>query len=249
MSVFDLEAISTLPPESFDKEATKEKTKELVKELDDLQYLLFAESKRSILIVLQGMDASGKDGAVREVFSSVNPQGVRVKSFKKPTERELSQDFLWRVHQHTPPKGMIQIFNRSHYEDVLITRVIGLVDDETAHKRFEYINNFERMLQDHGTAILKFYLHISEEEQQERFRERMEIRRKFWKHNPDDHETARLWPAYRKVYQDMFQYCGPDIPWEIIPSDKNWYKEYIIAQRLVDTLKGFNMKFPELETE
>lgn len=247
MSVYNLETISTLPPENLNKIDIKKQTKHLIKELDDLQYLLFAEHKRSVLIILQGMDASGKDGAVRKAFSSVNPQGVKVISFKAPTEEELDHDFLWRIHQHTPAKGMIQIFNRSHYEDVLITRVNDIIDDITAQKHFNYINSFEQMLQDKGTGILKFYLHISEEEQHKRFKERVQIRRKFWKYSPDDHETARYWPAYRKVYQDVFENCSPNIPWMIVPSDKNWYKEYIITKTLVDTLKNFDMQFPDLQ--
>ncbi len=246
---FNLAEIPTRAPSDLSKDETKEETKVLIKELEELQNKLYAEDKWSLLIILQGMDASGKDGAVREVFSAVNPQGVRVKSFKVPTERELSHDFLWRVHQHTPPKGMIQIFNRSHYEDVLVTRVLGLTDDATAHRRFKMINSFEQLLQERGTQILKFYLHISETEQQERFRERLNNPRKHWKYNPNDLKSAKDWPLYRKYYAEVFAQCSPEIPWMVVPSDQNWYKEYLIAQRIVDTLRSLNMKYPGLELE
>lgn len=247
MKKIDLLSLSTRAPEEFDKNETKEKIEQLVTELEELQRLLYAESKWKILIVLQGMDASGKDGAVRKVFRSVNPQGVRVKSFKSPTKEELSHDFLWRIHEHTPENGMIQIFNRSHYEDVLITRVIGLINDKTAYRRFEYINSFEKMLEEQNTKVLKFYLHISEKEQQERFEERLEMEHKHWKFNPNDLETAKKWSEYRKVYQDVFEHCSPEIPWIIVPSDQNWYKEYTIAKTLVNTLKSLDMKYPKLE--
>ncbi len=249
MTSYDLSNVSTRAPQHISKEDIKDQTKALIKELEELQNKLYAEGKWSLLIVLQGMDASGKDGAVREVFSAVNPQGVRVKSFKVPTEEELAHDFLWRVHQHTPRKGKIQIFNRSHYEDVLVTRVLGLTDDETAHKRFEIINAFERLLQERGTQVLKFYLHISEEEQQERFQERLNNPRKHWKYNPNDLKSAADWPLYRQYYGEVFENCGPDIPWTIIPADQNWYKEYLIAEKIVTTLRALNMQYPGLEVE
>lgn len=247
MSNIDLATLSTRAPEHFEKQQIKDETDLLTLELDELQNRLYAESKWSLLVVLQGMDASGKDGAVKDVFKAVNPQGIRVKSFKKPTDEELSHDFLWRIHKHTPPKGKIQIFNRSHYEDVLVTRVLGLVDDKTAHKRFGIINGFERLLQDRGTQILKFYLHISQPEQLERFKERLEIPRKQWKYNPNDLKTASKWPEYRQYYQEVFEHCSPEIPWIIVPSDQNWYKKYLIAKTIVDTLKGLNMKYPGIE--
>ncbi len=249
MANYDLSTLSTRAPQNLSKEDTKEKTKELIKELEELQNKLYAEGKWSLLIVLQGMDASGKDGAVREVFSAVNPQGVKVKSFKVPTEEELAHDFLWRVHQNTPRKGMIQIFNRSHYEDVLVTRVLGLTDDETAYKRFAIINAFEELLQERGTQILKFYLHISEEEQKERFQDRLNNPRKHWKYNPNDLKSAADWPLYRQYYAEVFENCGPQIPWTVIPSDQNWYKEYLIAEKIVTTLRALDMQYPGLELE
>ena len=249
MSSFDLDKLSTRAPADLNKEEIKEKTKALIDELEELQNKLYAEDKWSLLIVLQGMDASGKDGAVREVFSAVNPQGVKVKSFKKPTERELAHDFLWRVHQHTPRKGMIQIFNRSHYEDVLVTRVLGLTDDATAESRFGIINSFEKLLQERGTQIIKFYLHISQEEQQERFQDRLNKPHKHWKYNPNDLKTAEDWPLYKQYYREVFERCSPEIPWTIVPSDQNWYKEYLIAETIVTKLRGLNMQYPGLDLE
>ena len=246
MPNYDLDTISTRAPKDLSKEDIKTETLKLTVELDELQNKLYAEGKWSLLVILQGMDASGKDGAVKHVFSSVNPQGIEVKSFKAPTKKELSFDFLWRVHKHTPPKGKIQIFNRSHYEDVLVTRVLGLTDDEKAKERFKIINSFEKLLQDRGTQIIKFYLHISEAEQLERFQERLNNPRKHWKYNPNDLRSASRWPEYRQYYQEVFENCGPDIPWTIVPSDQNWYKKYIIAKEIVETLRSLNMKYPGL---
>jgi PPK2 family polyphosphate:nucleotide phosphotransferase len=184
---------------------------------------------------------------IKNVFGGLNPQGITVTSFKAPTAEELSHDFLWRIHRHTPAKGMIQVFNRSHYEDVLITRVHGWCDDETARKRFQAINDFERILQQHNnTHVLKFYLHISPEEQQERLKERMENPEKAWKYNANDFEEAKRWNDYMKMYEDVFQYCN-EPQWIIVPADQNWYKEYLIAKTLADTLAGLNMQYPALK--
>ncbi|MES1222397.1 MAG: polyphosphate kinase [Bacteroidota bacterium] len=182
MGKIKLAEISTRAPKDMEKDKTKQKLQDILGELDDLQNLLYAESKHSLLIVIQGLDASGKDGVIRNVFGKLNPQGVTVKSFKAPTPEELSHDFLWRVHSHAPPKGGIQIFNRSHYEDILVTRVHKWCDDKTAKKRMSAINDFEKLLKDHSnTNILKFYLHISPEEQQERLEERVKDPGKQWK--------------------------------------------------------------------
>jgi PPK2 family polyphosphate:nucleotide phosphotransferase len=247
MGKISLKDISTRAPKEFDKETTKKKTSEILNKLDDLQNLLFAESKNSVLIVIQGLDASGKDGVIRNVFGVLNPQGVTVKSFKAPTLEELSHDFLWRVHHATPAKGVMQIFNRSHYEDILITRVHGWCDDETAKKRMKAINDFEHLLQEHNnTHILKFYLHISPEEQEERLMERMKDPGKMWKYNEKDFEEAKLWDQYMRMYEDCFEHCDK-VPWTIVPADQNWYKEYVIASALYDLLKGLDMKFPGLK--
>lgn len=243
----NLDKIDTRAPKEFDKKETKEKTVSINEKLKDLQNLLYAEGKHSILIILQGMDASGKDGAIRNVFSGMNPQGINVVSFKAPTKEELDHDFLWRIHKHTPMKGMIQIFNRSQYEDVLITRVHKWCDDELAMKRMKAINDFEQLLTDHNnTHILKFYLHISREEQTERLSERLKDPAKMWKYNENDFKEAELWNDYRKAYEECFENCDK-VPWHIVPADQNWYKEYYISNELYKLLNGLNMKFPQLE--
>jgi len=247
MSKIRLSEISTDPPKKADKEKIKAETEAILSELDELQNLLYAEHKNAVLIVLQGMDASGKDGLVSHVMSRMNPLGIDVKPFKAPTDEEKEHDFLWRVHKHAPGRGIIQVFNRSHYEDILIQRVHKWIDDKTAQRRMAAINDFERLLSVHNnTKILKFYLHISPEEQQKRLTERTQNPRKMWKYNKADQEEAKLWKKYMNVYEDAFNKCN-DIPWIIVPSDHNWYKEYIVAKTLRDTLKGLKMKYPTLE--
>jgi len=247
MSAIKLNDISTRAAEDRDKKETKEKTVEMLQELNELQNLLYAEGKHSLLVILQGMDASGKDGAIKNVFGTLNPQGVHVKSFKTPTDEELSHDFLWRIHPYAPPTGTIQIFNRSHYEDILITRVHGECDDNLAKKRMKAINNWENLISVHNnTTVLKFYLHISYKEQQERLAERMVNPAKMWKYNADDENESKLWDSYMKVYEDCFENCN-DIPWAIVPSDQNWYKEYIIARKVLETLSSLNMKYPGIK--
>ena len=249
MAELNLSKISTKADKDLDKKKTKEKTGKIVEELNELQNLLYAENKHSLLIVIQGMDASGKDGVIRNVFGRLNPQGVRVQSFKAPTDEELSHDFLWRIHHHAPAKGMIQIFNRSHYEDIVITRVHNWCDDETALKRMKAINNWEELLmQDNNTHIIKFYLHVSPEEQLERLEERMKDPAKMWKYNEKDYKERELWDEYMKMYEEAFANCNQP-PWNIIPSDQNWYKEHMIAGKVYDTLKNLDMKFPEMKTK
>jgi PPK2 family polyphosphate:nucleotide phosphotransferase len=241
-----LKDFSTKAPKEFDKSKTKEETASLLKELNELQNILYAESKHSVLVILQGMDASGKDGAIKKVLGQLNPMGIDVTSFKTPTEEELKHDFLWRVHQHTPLKGMFAVFNRSHYEDVLITRVHKWCDDSTAKKRFKAINDFEQLMAEHNsTLIFKFYLHISREEQQERFKERMEDPAKTYKYNENDFKEAELWDQYMQMYEDVFENCNIS-PWTIVPADQNWYKEYTIAKTIVNGLKELHMKYPQL---
>src|SRR6195952_1954432 len=247
MAKIKLGDIDTRAPKDLDKQTIKEKNIKITDELNDLQNLLYAEGKHSVLIVIQGMDASGKDGVIRNVFGKLNPQGVTVKSFKGPTAEELSHDFLWRVHSHTPPKGMIQIFNRSHYEDILITRVHKWCDDSLAKKRMKAINDFERLLTEHNnTIVLKFYLHISPEEQQERLQERISDPAKQWKYNENDFAEAKLWKEYMEAYEDCFENCN-EVPWNIIPADQNWYKEHLIAKKLRDTLEDLKMQFPGIK--
>ncbi|MDQ6762876.1 MAG: polyphosphate kinase [Bacteroidota bacterium] len=247
MNSIKLKDISTRAGKDYDKTETKEKTEKILKELNDLQNLLFAENKHSILVVIQGMDASGKDGAIRNVFTSMNPQGVNVKSFKAPTPEELSHDFLWRIHLHAPAKGMIQIFNRSHYEDILITRVHNWCDEKTARERMKAINDWEELLsKDNSTHILKFYLHVSPEEQQSRLNERIKDPSKMWKYNENDFQEAKLWNIYMQMYEDCFNNCNMP-PWTIVPSDQNWFKEYTIASKLKDTLASLDMQYPGLK--
>jgi PPK2 family polyphosphate:nucleotide phosphotransferase len=247
MSTIQLKDIDTRAPKEADKKETKEKLEKILEELDALQNLLYAESKHALLVVIQGMDASGKDGTVRNVFGKLNPQGVLVTSFKEPTKEELAHDFLWRIHRHAPAKGMIQIFNRSQYEDILITRVHKWCDDETAKKRMKAINDFERLLHQHNdTKILKFYLHVSPQEQHRRLEERIKDRTKQWKYNDADFKEAKFWDDYMKMYEDCFRYCN-EIPWTAVPSDQNWYKEYVIASAVRNTLHDLKMKFPGLK--
>lgn len=247
MDKISLKEISTRAPEGWDKEATKQKTQDVLAELNELQNLLYAEDKHSILVIFQGMDASGKDGVVRDVFTSMNPTGIRVYSFKAPTEEELSHDFLWRIHKVTPPRGMMHVFNRSHYEDILITRVHGMIDDATAQKRIKAINDFEQLLTEHAnTTILKFYLHVSQDEQHEQLVERLKEPDKMWKYNANDFSESALWDTYMKYYEEAFNSCN-NIPWHIIPSDQNWYKSHMVATILRDKLKGLDMKYPGIK--
>ncbi|PQJ11087.1 polyphosphate kinase [Flavipsychrobacter stenotrophus] len=247
MKKIKLKDIDTRAPKSLDKQETKEELAKILEGLDELQNLLYAEGKHSILVIIQGMDASGKDGLTRDVFTSMNPQGVNVYSFKEPTQHELAHDFLWRVHQNTPAKGMVQIFNRSHYEDVLVTRVHGMIDDKTARQRMQAINNFEQLLTEHNdTHILKFYLHISPEEQKKRLEERLSEPSKMWKYNANDFKEAKLWDNYMGYYEEIFDKCS-DIPWHIIPADQNWYKSYLVAQKLEELLKSLKMKYPGMK--
>ncbi len=247
MSKIELAKIDTRAPKILDKKEVKDKTKVIIEELDVLQNLLYAEGKHSILIVIQGMDGSGKDGVIKNVLDNMNPQGVTVKSYKAPTAEELSHDFLWRIHHHAPAKGMIQVFNRSHYEDILVTRVHKWCGDSTAKKRIKAINDFEQMLQEHSnTHILKFYLHVSPEEQLERLKERITDPAKKWKYNEKDLEEAKLWDVYMQMYEDCFEYCN-NPAWTIVPADQNWYKEFIIATAVHDLLKSLNMKYPGMK--
>ena len=247
MSDIKLDNYSTRAPEHLDKGETKDELKQIVEELDELQNMLYAEGKHSVLLVLQGMDASGKDGLVKSVFDGLNPHGIHVQSFKVPTEKELSHDFLWRIHKATPAKGMIQIFNRSHYEDILVTRVHKIIDDATAKKRMKAINDFEQLLVEHNnTQIIKCYLHVSKEEQLERLNERLTLPRKMWKYNSRDFKEREKWDEYRRVYEEAFKNCNY-VPWHIVPADQNWYKAYYVAKTLRDTLKGLNMKYPTIE--
>lgn len=237
----------TRAPDDLYKDKTKSKTEALLAELSELQNMLYAQSRFSLLVVLQGMDASGKDGAIKKVFAGVNPMGCGVHSFKAPTELEKSHDFLWRVHQVVPARGMIQIFNRSHYEDVLVTRVNKWIDDKTAEQRFKHINRFEALLQSNDTVVLKFFLNVSKEEQKERLEERFSDPAKMWKYKKDDWKVNEQYDDYMKFYEEAIEACSPDIPWVVVPSDQNWYKEYLIASTIVKALKDLPLEYPKRE--
>ncbi|MCX8037299.1 MAG: polyphosphate kinase 2 family protein [Candidatus Sumerlaeia bacterium] len=214
--------------------------------LEALQELLYAESKHKMLVVLQAMDCGGKDSVIRRVFQGVNPQGVSVMSFKAPTPRELSHDYLWRVHAHAPGRGQIVIFNRSHYEDVLIVRVHKLVPRSVWERRYRHIVEFERMLADEGTTILKFYLNISKAEQKKQLEDRLNDPTKKWKFRIEDLEERRLWPQYMTAYEDALSRTSTDFaPWYIIPSNHRWYRNWAIARILVEALESLNMQYPQ----
>ena len=228
-------------------DALKERTKALLERLTELQARLYAESKRSLLVVLQGRDTCGKDGTIRRVFDAVNPQGCIVTSFKKPSELELSHDYLWRVHHAIPAKGTIGIFNRSHYEDVLVVRVRELVPRTVWAKRYQQINDFERMLSENGVTILKFFLHISRDEQKERLLARLEDPSKHWKFNEDDLAERALWDRYTSAYRDALGKCStPWAPWYIVPADKKKARDYLVAQTVVDTLARMAPRYPSV---
>ncbi len=233
---------------SMGKKEGRKHLLQLNETLEALQELLYAEGKRKILIVLQAMDAAGKDGTIRHVFEGVNPQGVRVASFKQPTSKELAHDYLWRVHQQTPGKGEIVIFNRSHYEDVLVVRVHNFAPEAVWLKRFDHINNFERMLADEGTTILKFFLHIDLEEQKERFQARLDEPDKNWKFNPVDLKDRKLWPDFMKAYEDVFSKTSTEwAPWYIVPANRKWYRNLVIGTIIIEKLKSLNMAIPKID--
>jgi PPK2 family polyphosphate:nucleotide phosphotransferase len=241
-----LSDFTTRYEDDLDKKEGKAQLAEKAVALSQLQELLYAEHKHKVLIVLQGIDTSGKDSTIRHVFGDVNPQGTKVANFKVPTEKELDHDYLWRVHPHTPGKGEIVIFNRSHYEDVLVVRVHGLVPEKVWKKRFDHINAFERLLADEGTTILKFFLNVSKEEQARRFLARLDEPEKRWKFNPGDLEEREYWDDYNKAYEDMLSKTSTDwAPWYVIPSDRKWYRNLAVATVILKTLQNLDMQFPE----
>ena len=244
----DLSTLSTKAPPGLTKEGTKSELKSNIKAIGELQDKLYAQQRHSVLLVLQGMDASGKDGAVRAIFQKVTPSGIKAKSFKKPTDEEMAHDFLWRVHQHTPGKGIIQVFNRSHYEDVLIQRVHQWITEETVKKRYEHINNFEKLLTDSGTVVIKCFFHTSKEQQLIELNERLTAPDKHWKHNPNDFKEREHWDAYMKAYEDVFYYCSPEIPWHIIPADNRWYQRLILSKIVRETIENLKPEYPPLKS-
>ena len=228
-----------------DKEAGKLHARDLVRRIAKLQRALYAEHKQSLLIVLQATDTGGKDGTIRHLLTGVNPQGVRVTSFGVPTPIESSHDFLWRIHANAPALGMIGVFNRSHYEDVLVVRVHDLVPKKVWKTRYEAINNFEELLTQSGTTVLKFYLHISKEEQKERLQSRLDEPDKNWKFKPADLKERESWDDYQIAYEDMINNCSTDwAPWNIVPADRKWARNIAIAEKVLATLEGMNPQYP-----
>ena len=228
-----------------DKDSALAKMAELRMQLDELQEVLYAENKHKVLVVLQAMDTAGKDGTIHSVFAGVNPQGVRVASFKVPSSVEAAHDYLWRIHAQVPAKGEIVIFNRSHYEDVLVVRVHNLVPAETWKKRFEQMNQFERMLVDEGTTILKFFLHIDLGTQKERLVERLDDPKKQWKLSSSDLPERKLWPEYMQAYEDVLSETSTDwAPWYVVPANHNWYRNLVVASLVVDALKDLKPQYP-----
>ena len=228
------------------KEKAQERILKLRAELAELQEVLYAEGKQRLLVVIQAMDTGGKDGTIRAVFEGVNPQGVKVASFKAPTPLELAHDYLWRVHERVPAKGEIVVFNRSHYEDVLIVRVKGWIDAAETKRRYRQIRDFERMLAEEGTTIRKFYLHISKEEQKERLLERIDLSEKQWKFNPGDLEERKLWEDYQRAFEDALnETSSKEAPWYAVPANRNWYRNLAVLSILVDALKGLKMEYPK----
>src|SRR3954447_3909071 len=222
----------------------------LVERIADLQARLYAEERQSLLVVLQGIDAAGKDSTVAHVFRGVNPQGCRVYTYKQPTPDEQAHDFLWRYHHDTPARGMIHVFNRSHYEDVLVVRVKQLIEEERWRSRYESINDFERMLVREGTVLLKFFLHISKEAQLERFRERLEREDKHYKFSSNDVRERRRWDDYQAAYEDMLRCTSTDdAPWYVVPSDHKWYRNLVVARAVAGTLDSMDPGWPEPEED
>lgn len=229
-----------------DEEATKAETAELAREIDVLQDRLYAEGQRALLVILQGTDTAGKDGTIRGVFNATGPIGVSVTAFRRPTENELAHDYLWRAHLAAPKRGMIGIFNRSHYEDVLVAKVRDLAPKKSIEQRYDQINAFERMLTENGTVILKFMLHISKDEQKERLQERLSDPKKHWKFNPGDLEDRERWNDFQEAYEAMLNNCSTSwAPWYVIPADRKWVRNAIIARVVKETLEDIDPKYPQ----
>ena len=243
-------ALKDVDPGGAGEVKSKKEARSLIladhQELIRLQDVLYAEGKHSLLIVIQAMDTGGKDGVIRHVMSGVNPQGCIVTPFKVPTAEELAHDYLWRIHKVVPPRRMIGIFNRSHYEDVLVVRVHSLVPKEVWSKRYDQINAFERHLADNGVTILKFFLHISKAEQKVRLQDRLDDPNKRWKFSTGDLKERELWDDYMAAYEDMLNLTSTKwAPWHVIPANRNWYQNLAVGRIIVETLKGFDMKYPQ----
>ncbi|MBD2722026.1 polyphosphate kinase 2 family protein [Hymenobacter armeniacus] len=231
-----------------DKSDVAPRLLELRRRLSELQELLYAEHRRSLLIVLQAMDTGGKDGAIENLLTGVNPAGVQVATFKAPTSEELKHDFLWRIHAQTPKRGHIGVFNRSHYEDVLITRVHGLIDAKTCQERYDDINHFEQLLTRNGTVVLKFFLHISKDEQAQRLQARLDDPAKNWKFDPNDLKERAYWDDYQQAYEDALRHCSSkDAPWFVIPANHKWARDLAMSEIVVAALEAMNPQPPKVD--
>ena len=239
--------IPTIPTQKINKEDAEAKTVILIEKLSNIQNKLYAQKKYSVLIVLQGMDASGKDGAVKHVFSGVNPAGCNVRSFKVPTEEEALHHFLWRINKACPEKGLIHIFNRSHYEDILMPVINKTLSKKLIEERYEEINVFERGLIKDNTIVLKFYLHVSHKEQLKRLKDRKTDEHKRWKYQKEDILAISKHDEYKKVYESIFEHCSKDAPWQIAPADKKWYKNYYILNSIVKELEKYDIHYPHVK--
>ena len=229
-----------------DDEATAKRTRNDLEKLRELQELLYASRQHAVLVVLQGIDTAGKDGTIRHVMSGFNPAGCMVTSFKVPSEEERRHDFLWRIHHAAPPKGVIGVFNRSHYEDVLVVRVHKMVPKDVWKARYRQINEFERMLTDNGTTIIKFFLHISKKEQAKRLKARIEDKKKNWKFSSADLVERKLWSEYQDAYEDALQECSTKYaPWTVIPADVKWARDAMVARVMVDKLETLDLRYPK----
>ncbi|MFO7538547.1 MAG: polyphosphate kinase 2 family protein [Chloroflexota bacterium] len=233
-----------------DRQEAEAEFRQLRREFVDWQERLYAEDKQSLLLVFQAIDAGGKDGVIRNILQGVNPQGVRVESFKVPTKHELARDFLWRIHKAVPPRGLIGIFNRSHYEDVLVVRVDEIVPEAVWRPRYEHINNFERMLHDSGTRILKFFLHISKNQQRKRFQARLDDTSKNWKFDVGDLDKRQQWDEYMIVFEEMLQQTSTaHAPWYVIPGNQKWYRNLAVMRVIIDTLREMDPQYPEVTAD
>jgi len=241
----DLTALPTVADGGWKKSAAKERVAQLSERLVELQELFYADGRHALLVVLQAMDAAGKDSTIRAVFGPINPQGCRVVGFKAPSELERRHDYLWRVHARAPTKGYMTVFNRSHYEDVLVVRVNQLVAKPVWKRRYEHINGFERLLADEGTVVLKFYLHVSREYQRERLQRRLDRPDKLWKFNPKDLDARVRWKEYMHAYEDALSRCSTEAaPWYVIPSEKRWYRNLLVTEALVSALERLDLRHP-----
>ena len=247
---FDLSKYDPDYDGGLDKDKGKAEVERLAVRIDELQNILYAAKSHAVLLLMQGIDTSGKDGVVKDVFAATSPIGVRVVSFGVPTAEELAHDYLWRYRKEMPRKGQVVVFNRSYYESVLVERVKGIAPKEAWERRYGEIDDLERYLCDNGTVILKFFLHISKDEQRERLQERVDNPKKHWKFNLGDLEERKLWDDYQAAFQDMVERCNTEVaPWHVVPADHNWYRNLVVARAIVERMESLGLEYPEAEDD